>query len=94
MVLKSELKERMENKMEDIKDKGNRPVNQLTIRGCHVAVWEHMNQEGKEYRQCSVSKLYTDTNGEMQNGSSFSISDIPNLMLALDEIYKKEVIKH
>lgn len=73
--------------------KGNAPVDYLTVRGCHIAVWEHTNQEGKEYHQISVSKLYTDKEGNTKNGQSFSVNDLPNLILALQETYKKEVMK-
>ncbi len=73
--------------------KGNAPVNQLTVRGCHVAVWEHTNSEGKEYKQISTNKIYKDSEGNLKNGNSFSVNDIPNLIIALEEIYKKEVLK-
>lgn len=74
--------------------KGNAPVNQLTVRGCHVAVWEHTNSEGKEYKQITTNKIYKDSEGNLKNGNSFSVNDIPNLVIALEEIYKKEVLKN
>ena len=80
-------------KFDNTEKKGNAPVNQLTVRGCHVAVWENTSSEGKEYRQCSVSRTYKDSEGNLKNGSSFSMSDIPNLVIALEEIYKKEVMR-
>lgn len=74
--------------------KGNAPVDYITVRGCHIAVWQHETPEGREYHQISVSRLYTDKDGNTKNGQSFSVSDIPNLILALQETYKKEVLKN
>ena len=66
------------------------PIDNVNIRGVRVAVWEH-EKEQRKYRQLTIKKNYKDESGEFRSIESFNVSDIPNIVLALQEVYKKEV---
>ena len=71
--------------------KDNKPIDKLNIMGVNVAVWEHEKDE-KKFKQITLKKSYKDSEGNYKDTDSFSIFDIPNIIVALDNIYKKQVL--
>ncbi len=84
---------KMNKTLNDISDKKNKPVDQLTVRGINVAVWEHSRDDNTTYRQVTIKKIYKDQEGEIKDASSLNIHDIPTLIAELQEIYSKEIRK-
>ena len=73
-----------------VENKNKPPIENLNIRGVKVAVWEHSIND-KDFRQITIKRSYKDEDGNYHDTDSLRINDIPNLIVALQEVYKKEV---
>ncbi len=69
----------------------NKPVDNYNIKGIKAAVWQHESGE-KTFRNLTLKKSYKDDKGEFKETESFNVTDIPQLVVALNEIYKKEML--
>lgn len=63
------------------------------VRGVQVALWDNVSKEGKEFKTISLSKINRDENRKILYNNSFVLSDIPNIIFALEEVYRREVVK-
>ena len=70
-----------------------RPQMSVFVRGVQVSQWSNTNKEGKEYKTFTLSKINRDVEGKIHYNNSFSLGDIPNLIIALEEMYKKDRVR-
>ena len=73
-----------------------KPAHKTKVGRTEVARWDReLEKDGKKFTMSnfSVSCSYQDKEGNWQNGTSFSLNDIPKLILALQKEYEESVLK-
>lgn len=77
----------------------NAPIRKYSFGAVQVAVWEQEVGKGKDTftsKSVSVNKSYKDKDGKWKQGQSFKFSEIPLLILGLQQAmidnYKREDI--
>ena len=74
-------------KMKNEMKQNNAPVKKVRVSNITVDMWENVTNENKTFISISIQKAYK-VNEEWKNGTSFSITDLPKLALAVGEAYK------
>ena len=73
------------------------PVKKIGNGLLKVVVWENEAQgkDGKKWTNTSfnIENRYRTQDGEWKDAKSFKVSDIPKLVVYLEELYKEEVMK-
>ena len=70
---------------------GNRPTHKIAVGATTVAIWKNVIQtpDGeRNMERVTIDRRYKDKDGQWQSTSSFNTSDLPRLILALQEAYK------
>lgn len=75
----------------------NPPVKKIAVGNIRVNLWENkrITEEGEEvsFQSVSLERTYKDKDNKWQSTTSFKLSDIPKIRLALDELYKQVFLK-
>jgi hypothetical protein len=58
-----------------------------------VSLWEHDGEGDKKLQSFTFQKSYKDDSGEWKHSQSLFTSDIPKLILALQQAYKETMLK-
>ncbi len=71
---------------------GNRPTHKIAVGATTVAIWSNvvkMPEGERTMERVTVDRRYRDrSTGEWKSTASFNMSDLPRLILALQEAYK------
>lgn len=70
---------------------GNRPTHKIAVGATTVAIWTNVVQTAEGQRnmeRVTIDRRYKDKDGQWQSTGSFNTSDLPRLILALQEAYK------
>ena len=67
---------------------GNRPMHKIAVGACGAAIWDNKLPDGRNMERITIDRRYKDKEGEWQSTGSFNTSDLPRLILALQEAYK------
>lgn len=72
----------------------NEPIKKFRIGNVSADVWENEGKENKKFLSISIAKNYKDMNDEWKSTNSFSVSDLPKLVLASSEAYRFCYLEH
>jgi hypothetical protein len=73
--------------------KGSPPVDEVRAGLVKATVWENKSTDGKPFRTISLQRSYKEKDSDQwKNTESYRISDIPRLILVLQQVYEKNVL--
>ena len=69
-----------------------KPEHSVRVGGIQIAVWTNETTKGV-MRSVTIDKSYKDLKGEWQRTKSYKDSDLPKIVLGLQEVMKKLWLK-